>query len=173
MPPRTISAIISFMMAQKPYRKTLCFFYILILLLWGVCSGASSVSEVSAALCAGQECYVNHNSVIPHSVNHGSVITSSARHLPAQEYLSVRDLGTTETLAAAGSRSTRLLSKSIRQLASHLFPGNTSAGLHTLCGLFLAREIPAHSPCGILITNYIHLKDGQKSSSFFTRFTLA
>lgn len=160
------------MMAQKPYRRTLCFCYILILLLWGVCSGASSVSEAAAALCTEQDCYVNHNSAIHHSINHGSVITSSARHLPAQEYLSARDLGTTETLSAAGSRSTRLLSRSIRQLASHLFPGNTSAGLHTFCGLFLAREIPAHSPCGIVITNYIHLKDGQKSS-FFTRFTLA
>lgn len=151
------------MMAQKPYRKTLCFFYILILLLWGVCCGASSVSEIAGTVCDADSCYVNRS----------ATITSSARHLPAQEYLSVRDLGTTETLAAAGGRSTRLLSRSIRQTASHLFSGNTSAGLHTLYGLFLTREIPVHSPCGIIITNYIHLKDGQKSSSFFTRFTLA
>lgn len=153
------------MMAQNTYRKTLCFCYILILLLWGVCFGASSVSEIAGVVCGEQECYVNHNFAI-----HGSAITSLTKHLPAQEYLSVRDLSTSETLVAAGNRGTRILSRSVRQIAIYLFSDNTSANLHTLCRLLLAREISVHSPCGIIITNYIHLKDGQKSASLFTRF---
>lgn len=156
------------MMAQNTYRKTLCFCYILILLLWGVCIGASSVSEIAGAVCGEQVCYVNHGFAI-----HDSAITSLAKHLPAQEYLSVRDLGTTESLSAAGNRGIKLLSRSVRQIAAHLFPINSSAGIHTFSGLLLAREIPVHNPCGIIITNYIHLKDGQKSASLFTRFTPA
>lgn len=115
-------------------------------------------------VCGEQECYVNHSS---------AVITSSARHLPAQEYLSMRDFGTTETLSAAENRSLRHLTRSVRQAASYLLSNESSAGMHVLSGLFLAREIPVHSPCGIMITNYIHLKDGQKSASFFTRFIMA
>lgn len=156
------------MMAQNTYRRTLCFCYILILLLWGVCSGASSVSEIAGAVCGEHTCYVNHSFAI-----HSSAITSSAKHLPAQEYLSVRDFGTTESLSAAGSRSTRLLSRSVRQIAAHLFLIDSSVGIRTFSGLLWAREIPVHNPCGIIITNYIHLKDGQKSAFLFTRFTLA
>lgn len=151
------------MTAKKTYQKTLCLIYILTLLLWGICSGASSVSEISEVVCGEQECYVNHF----------AVITSAARHLPAQEYLSMRDSSTAETLSAAGTRSTKLLSRSVRQIAAPLFPGSLSSDIPALSGLLLVHEIPSHNPCGIIITDYIHRKDGQKSSSFFTRFTPA
>lgn len=121
--------------------------------LWVACSGASSVSEIAGEACSGKACYVNHD----------STIISPARHLPAQEYLSARDLGTQETLSASGSRSSRLFPRTVRQMASHLFSDHSSADPHTFFGLFLMREIPAHSPCGMIITNYIHLKDGLKS----------
>lgn len=165
MPPSVISAIITIMMAQKTYRKALCLIYILTLFLWGICSGASSVSEIAETVCSEQDCYVNHSAT--------AVITSAARHLPAQEYLSVRDLGPSETLSAAGHRNTRLLSRSIRQIAAQLLFDDPASGKPALSGLLSAREIPAHSPCGMIITNYLHLKDGQKDSSFFTCFTLA
>lgn len=150
------------MMAQKTYRKTLCFLYILTLLLWGICSGASSVSEIGETVCGEPGCYVNHS----------ATITSAARHFPAQEYLSMRHSDSSETLSAAENRGQRLLARSVRQIASYLLCGDSSTGMHALYGLLLAREIPAHSPCGIIITNYMHLKDGQKSSSFFTHFAL-
>lgn len=148
-----ISAIITAMATQKTYRKTLCFIYILTLFLWGICSGASSVSEITETVCGAQEYYVNHP----------SAITSASRHLPTQEYLSARDSGAPETLSAARNRSVRPLSRSVRQIAAHLFSGNPLSNPHALSGLFLAREIPSHNPCGIIITNYIHLKDGRKS----------
>lgn len=141
------------MMAQKTYRKTLCLIYILTLLLWGICSGVSSVSEITETVCGAQE----------HYVNHFSAITSAARHLPSQEYLSARDTGAPETLSAARNRSVKPLSRSVRQIASHLFSGSQLSDPHALRGLFSVHEIPSHSPCGIIITNYIHQKDGQKS----------
>lgn len=147
-----ISAIITPMMAQKTYKKSLCLFYILTLLLWCICSGASSVSEITDVVCGEQNCYVNHS----------FAIISTSRHLPAQKYLSARDSGTSETLSSARNRGIRSLSRTIRQVVSHLFSGNSSAAQHALSGLLLVREIPAHSSCGIIITNYVHRQDGQK-----------
>lgn len=140
------------MMARKTYRKNLCLFYILLLLLWNVCSSASSVLETTGAVCGVQDCYVNHS----------SAILSTAKHFPAQKYLSARDSGTSETLSAARNRSVRTLSRTVRQIASHLFSGISSVNHYTLSGLFLAREIPSHNSCGIIIANYIHRQDGQK-----------
>ena len=140
------------MMAHKTYKKTLCLFYILIRLLWSVCSGASSVSEITDTVCGMQDCYVNHS----------SVITSTSRHLPAQKYLSVRDSGTAETLSAARKSDARTLSRTVKQIATHLFPGSLSADQHALSGLILAYKIPSHRLCGIIIANYIHRQDGQK-----------
>lgn len=162
LPLSAISAIITTMMAQKTYRKTLCLIYILTLFFWGICSGASSVSEIAETVCGEQDCYVNHS----------AVITSAARHIPAQEYLSMRHSNPSETLSAGENRVQRHLTRSVRQIAALLLSNDSSAGSPALSGLLLAREIPAHSSCGITITNYIHLKDGQKSSSFFTRFTM-
>lgn len=136
-----ISAIITAMATKKTYRKTLCLIYIMTLFLWGICSGASSVSEITEAVCDAQNCYVNHS----------SAITSAARHLPAQKYLSARNTGA------------RPLSRSVRQIASHLFSDIPIANLQARSGLLIVHEIPSHNPCGIKITNYIHLKDGQKS----------
>ena len=141
-------------MAKKTYKKTLCLFYILTLLLWGVCSGASSVSEITGTVCGVQDCYVNHAP---------SAITQGARHLPSQEYLSVRDSGTSETLSAARNRGVRPLSRSVRQTAAYLFSGMPHANRHALSGLLSIHEIPSHNLCGIIITNYIHRQDGQKS----------
>lgn len=140
------------MMAQKTYQKTLCLFYILALLLWSVCSGASSVAEIADAVCGAQHCYVNHT----------PAIISKARHLPAQKYLSARDSGTSETLSALRSRNIRPLSRSVKQIAAQLFSCSPSANHHALSGLLLTHEIPSHNPCGIIITNYIHRQDGQK-----------
>lgn len=141
------------MTTQKTYRKTLCFLYILILLLWGVCSGASSIAEITESFCSEPECYVNYS----------AAITSAGRHLPAQEYLSVRNSNPSESLSDAGNRSQRHLTRSVRQIATYLYFGDSSEDLHALFGLLSVREIPAHSPCSIIITNYIHHKDGQKS----------
>lgn len=150
LPP--ISAIITPMMARKTYQKTLCLFYILTLLLWSVCSGASSVSEITDAVCGMQGCYVNHS----------SAITSTSRHLPAQKYLSARASGTTETLSTARNRSARTLSRAVRHLSAHLFSGSPSANQYALSGLFLTHKIPSHNLCGIIIADYIHRQDGQK-----------
>lgn len=160
------------MMTRKSSRKTLCFIYILTLLLWGVCSNASAVSEITAIVCDSQECYVNCGSAIHDLRSQSSVITSSVRHLPAQEYLSVRNSTTSETLSAAANHSQRHFTRSIRQIAAHLFCNTSFSGIPALSGLLLAHNIPAYSPCGIIITNYIHLKDGQKSAPFFTHFTM-
>lgn len=149
------------MTAKKAFEKIRCLFYILTLFLWSICSGASSVSEITETVCGAPDCYVNSS----------AAITSAGRHLPAQEYLSARDFGAPETLSAARNRSVRPLSRSVRQIVSHLFSDNPLTNLHTPSGLLMVREIPAHNLCGIKITNYIHLKDGQKSWSFFTRFT--
>lgn len=140
------------MMARKTYRKKLCLFYILALLLWSLCSGASSVSEITDAVCGSQDCYVNHS----------SAITSTARHLPTQKYLSMRDSGISETFSSARKSGVRTLSRTVRQITAHLLPGSLFAGQHALSGLFLAHKIPSHRLCGIIITNYIHRQDGQK-----------
>ena len=84
-------------------------------------------------------------------------------HLPSQEYLSVRDSGTSETLSAARNRGVRPLSRSVRQTAAYLFSGMPHANRHALSGLLSIHEIPSHNLCGIIITNYIHRQDGQKS----------
>lgn len=139
-------------MAQKPYRKTRCLIYILSLLLWCICSGASSVSEITGDVCGAENSYVNHS----------SAITSTSRHLPTQKYLSARSSGTPVTLSAARNRSIRTLSRSVRQIASCLFSNISSVNKFTLSGLFLTHEIPSHNPCGIIITNYLHRQDGQK-----------
>lgn len=141
------------MATQKTYRKTLCLIYILTLFLWGIFSGASSVSEITETVCGAQNCYVNHS----------SAITSAARHLPTQEYLSARDSGAPETLSAARNRSVRPMSRTVRQITAHLFSDTLLTTLHAHSGLLMVREIPSYIPCGIIITNYIHLKDGQKS----------
>lgn len=140
------------MVAQKTHRKTIGIFYILALLLWSVCSGASSVSEITDVVCAEQDCYVNHS----------SAIISVSRHLPTQKYLSARASDTSETLSAARNRGVRPLPRSIRQITSYLFSGSSSANQHALSRMLSVCAIPSHSSCSIIITNYVHRQDGQK-----------
>lgn len=142
-------------MTQKVHKKSLCLFYILILLFWSVISGTASASEITGFVCAGSNCYVNHAS--------STTLTSLNKRLPIRENLSAHDSENTETLSAAGSQRVRPLSRSVRHAAAELISGNSSANLSAVYGQFHRQHISVHSLCGIIITNYIHHQDGQKS----------
>lgn len=142
-------------MADKPRKKTLCLFYILILFFINVISGASSASEITGSVCAGNEYYVNHMV--------STTLTSMDKRLPARECMSTRDSEGPETLSATGSQRVRPLSRSVRHAAIDLFSCNSTAGLYALSGQLHRHTISVHSLCGIIITDYIHHQDGQKS----------
>lgn len=142
-------------MTQKVHKKSLCLFYILILLFWSVISGTASASEITGLVCAGSDCYVNHPS--------STTLASLDKRLPIRETLSARDSEGTETLSAAGSQRIRPLSRSVRHAAAELISGDSSANLSAICGQFHLLTRSVHSLCGITITKYIHHQDGQKS----------
>lgn len=141
-------------MLSKNCNQKLCLFSILILLLWGTFSGASSASEITDFVCGQHQNYVNHLT---------STITPSGKHIPTQEYLSTQYSGTQETVSAARSRSVRLLYRTIRHITAGLFYGSFSAASFAVLGQLSYQQIPDFCPCSIIITNYIHQKDGQKS----------
>lgn len=141
-------------MFQKKYGKRLCCLYILVLLLWGVLPCAFSASEMAVAVCDEEICYVNHKT---------AVISPITRHFPAEEYLAAREFSTQETMSAARGRSVRPVSRSVRHIAVQLFAGGLRTNIHSAFRHFLRHETAAHCLCGIIITNYIHHQDGQKS----------
>lgn len=142
-------------MTDKPCKKTLCLFYILVLFFLNVISGVASASEMTGFVCAESECYVNHVA--------STTLTSMDKRLPAREHVTARDSEGPETLSATGSQRVRLLSRSVRHAAIDLFSCNSTAGLYALFGQFHRHTISVHSLCGIIITDYIHHQDGQKS----------
>lgn len=141
-------------MLQKPYQQKICLFYILILLLWGTVSSAASASEMTGMFCGEEECYVNRSP---------SAITSAGQTFPSQKYLSARDFGGQQTVSAAKGRSNRPLLRSVRNHFTVLCKDVLS--FHALFCLesFWGHGIPSHCSCSIMITNYIHQQDGQKS----------
>lgn len=141
-------------MFSKGLNKRLCLFYILILLLWGALPCAVSASEISGIVCNSEECYVNHGS---------ATISPITKNFPAGEYLSARELGPQETMSAARSRSIRPVSRSIKHFSMHLFSGSPLTSTHSIFRHFLQRKTVSHCLCSIIITNYIHHQDGQKS----------
>lgn len=141
-------------MFPKKHGKRLCLFYILVLLLWGTLPCAVSVPEMAELVCGAEDCYVNHDVVS---------ISPVTKHFPAEEYLSAREFGTLETMSAAKGRSIRPVSRSVRQIAVHLSPDSLRANTHSAFRQFLRRGTVSHCLCGIIITNYIHHQDGQKS----------
>lgn len=145
-------------MFQKKYGKRICLFYVLVLLLWGILPCVFSVSEMAVAVCGEEECYVNHKS---------ASISPVTRNFPAEEYLAARDFSAQETMSAARGRSIRPVSRSVRQIAVLLFKDGRRADTHSAFRHFLRRETVSHCLCGIIITNYIHQQDGQKSGSSF------
>lgn len=143
-------------MTEKTRKKTLCLFYILILLFWNVISGASSASEMTGVVCAESECYVNQLAA--------ATLTSMDKRLPAREHMSARDSEGPESLSATGAQRIRPLSRSVRHAAiDHFLFCDSSASLYALFGQFRRQTISVHSLCGIIITDYIHHQDGQKS----------
>lgn len=147
-------------MLSKNYNKKLCLFSILVLLLWGTFSGASSASEITDSVCSQQNSYVNYAV---------SSITPAGRHIPAQEFLSNQYSGTQETVSAARSHSIRLLSRTVRHISAELFYGRFFVASFTVLGQLSYQKIPTFCPRSIIITNYIHKKDGRKSKSLFTQ----
>lgn len=141
-------------MLSKNCNQKLCLFSILVLLLWGTVSGAASASEITDSVCSQQRTYVNHLT---------SSITPSGKHIPTQEYLSTQYSGTQETVSAARSRSVRLLSRTVRHITAGLFYGGFSVASFAVSGQLSYQQIPAFCPYSIIITNYIHQKDGRKS----------
>lgn len=143
-------------MTGKSCKKILCLFYILALFFMNVISGASSASEITGVVCAESEYYVNHIAF--------TTLTSMDKRLPAREHMSARDSEGPEALSAAGSQRIRSLSRSVRHTAiDPLFSCGFSADSYALFGQLHRHTIPVHSLCGIIITDYIHHQDGQKS----------
>lgn len=146
-------------MVSKDCNKKLCLFSILILLLWGTVSGVASVSEITDSVCSRQESYVNR---LP------SAYILSGKHIPTHEFLSARYSGTQETVSASRNRSERPLTRTARHIAAGLLYGGFFAASFAVFGQFSYEQIPAFSPYGIIITKYIHQKDGRKSCFLFT-----
>lgn len=145
-------------MISEKHGKKICLLYILVLLLWGVLPCAFSASEMAGAVCDVEECYVNHKT---------AAISSVANHFPGEEYLAARDFSTQETMSAARGRSIRLVSRSVRHMAVQIFVDGLRANIPSAFRHFLRCETVSHCLCGIIITNYIHQQDGQKSWSLF------
>lgn len=139
-------------MVLKNSTKKLCLFYILILFLWGTVSATTSASEMADYICSAQERYVNHS----------SSIVPLGKTFPSQEYLSLRNTGTQETVSVAKGRNIRPLPRSVRNITALLSFHNLFSNTSVFSGRFTGQEIPSHSFCGIIITNYIHAQDGQK-----------
>ena len=141
-------------MYRKKFNKKLCLFYILILFLWGVLPGAVSAPEIAGVVCGSEECYVNQEA---------ASISPVTKHFPAEEYLSVQDFGTQETMSAARNRNVRQVFRSVRHIVLHLSSNDLQSGTHSAFRQILQRETAPYCLCGIIITNYIHHQDGQKS----------
>ncbi len=141
-------------MFPKKHRKALCLFYILVLLLWCVFPCAACASGMGEIVCDEDECYVNYKT---------ASISPVTKHFPAEEYLAVRDFGTQETVSAARSRSIRPVPRSVRHIAIHLIPDGLRTDTQAAFRYFQGRENIPHCLCGIVITNYMHQQDGQKS----------
>lgn len=146
-------------MFQKEYGKRFCLFYILILFLWGVLSCAFSASEMAGIVCDNDGSYVNQRT---------TSISQNTRHFPAEEYLATRDFGAQETMSAARGRSIRPVSRSVRHVAIQLFADGLRTNTYAAFRHFWRQETASHCLCGIIITNYIHQQDGQKSGSLFS-----
>lgn len=147
-------------MLSKDCNKKLYLFSILVLLLWSTFSGVSSTSEITDFVCSQQYSYVNRSV---------SSITPAAKHIPIQEYLSNQYSGTQETVSVARNRSVRLLSRTVRHITAGLFYGGFCAASFAVLGQLSYQQVPTFCLCGIIITNYIHQKDGRKSRFLFTQ----
>lgn len=143
-----------FIMLSKDFNKKLCLFSMMILLLWGTVSGAVSASEMTDTVCSQQNSYVNHSV---------SSITPINKHFPTQDYLCARYSSTQETVSAARNRSVRSLARTARHMTVGLLYSGFFATSFAVLGQLSYQHIPAFCPCGIIITNYIHQKDGRKS----------
>lgn len=141
-------------MFQKEYSKRFCLFYILILLLGGILPCAFSASEMAGVFCDEEICYVNHKTTL---------VSPIRKHFPAEEYLATRDFSTQESMAAAKGRSIRPVSRSVRHIAIQLFVNGLRINTHSAFQYYWRQETASHCLCGIIITNYIHQQDGQKS----------
>lgn len=146
-------------MFKKEYGKRFCLFYILILFLWGVLSCAFSASEMAGIVCDNDGSYVNQRT---------TSISQNTGHFPAEEYLATRDFGAQETMSAARGRSIRPASRSVRHVAIQLFADGLRTNTYAAFRHFWRQETASHCLCGIIITNYIHQQDGQKSGSLFS-----
>ena len=147
-------------MLSKVYNKKICLFAIMILLLWGTVSGSASVSEFTDAVYSQQERYVNQS--VPS-------ITPINKHFPTQDYLCARYSSTQETVSAARNRSVKSLSSTARHITVGLLYSRFFVTSFAVLGQLSYQQIPAFCPCSIIITNYIHQKDGRKSESLFTQ----
>lgn len=147
-------------MVTKAYNRKLCLFSILILLFWGMISGAASVSEITESVCCEQENYVNQST---------STITPAGRHIPAQEYLSAWHFGAEETVSATRGRSVRPPARNVRHISAGLFCCGLFAASFAVVGHLSYRQVPSYRSCGSIIINYIHHKDGRKSPFLFTQ----
>ena len=145
-------------MLSKDCNKKLCLFSIMILLLWGTVSGAASASEITDSVYSRQICYVNHST---------SSITPINKHFPTQDYLYSRHSNTQETVSAARNRSVRSLSRTARHITVGLLYRVFFVSYFAVLGQLSYQQIPAVYPCSIIITNYIHQKDGRKSQFLF------
>lgn len=142
-------------MREKTCKKSLCLIYILTLLFWSVISGSVSASEITGVVCGESDCYVNHISP--------TTLISLDKRLPLRENLSARGSEGLETLSATGSQRMKPLSRSVRHTAANLIPCHSYGNLYAIGRQFHQHQIAIHSLCGIIITNYIHHQDGQKS----------
>lgn len=142
-------------LTQKSCKKWICLIYILALFFWSVISGAASASEITGSVCDADNCYVN--------LSASTTLTSLDKRLPIRENLSARNSEGPETLSAAGGQRIRPLSRSVRHAAADFLSCNSSAHLYTVPGQFHRLTGSVHSLCGIVIINYIHHQDGQKS----------
>lgn len=149
-----------FIMLSKDFNKKLCLFSIMILLLCGTVSGASSASEITDSVCSRQNSYVNHL---------GSSITPINKHFPTQNYLNARYSSAQETVSTVRNRSVRSQSRTARHITVGLLYSGFSVASFAVLGWLSYQQIPSFCPCGIIITNYIHQKDGRKSESLFTQ----
>jgi len=140
-------------MSLKNYTPKISLCYILILLLWGVVSSAAYTTEIADVACASDDCYVNHS----------SAISPVGRTFPSQKYLSARNLGVQETVSAARGRHIRPLPRTVRNIIAALFYGSLLMGSFFSSGRLKEQGVPSHRFCGIIIANYIHHQDGQKS----------
>ncbi|MDE7177319.1 MAG: hypothetical protein K2O59_05830 [Lachnospiraceae bacterium] len=147
-------------MLSKDFNKKLCLFSIMILLLWGTVSGAASASEITDSVYNRQNSYVNRSV---------STITPINKPFPTQDYLCARYSSTQEAVSAARNRGVRSPACTARHITVGFLYSGAFAASFSVLGQLSYQQIPAFFPCGIIITNYIHQKDGRKSQFLFTQ----